>query len=91
MGYEFKIMINLEDSEKNEIENIFRANSNFVYQDNAFWAFRAKNNISKMPDLHLFFEKKEIYICQNNSSNVWNNLFELKIYLEDFEYQLIEL
>jgi hypothetical protein len=63
-----------------------------VFDNKTFWDFRQLENIGKIPNISLVFEKDEIYVCQYSSTDIWTDLDKLKNYIqnENIKYEILD-
>jgi len=81
MGFEYKVVIKLNDTNKQGIENIITELQNQTASKD------------KWPDAYIKIEEDGIYICQNRISNVFEGLEKIKNYLtgNNLNYTIEEL
>ncbi len=98
MGFEYKIIAKFTEKEISEIKYVLETSKDFdkkyEFNTKVFWDFRQLDNKGKMPNISVCFEKDGIYVCRYDTIEVWENLQELKEYIEHknirytiFDYQ----
>ncbi|MBP5992956.1 MAG: hypothetical protein KA518_03350 [Acinetobacter sp.] len=87
MGFEYKILVDLTQQQSLELQNLileqpcFSRKSDFKYD---YIEFRHPNNLDQkyMPNLRLLFEADGIYICNNSTTSIWDDLTIIRNHIE---------
>lgn len=86
MGYEYKIITKLSNEQVKDISTLLERQSIFQkkhhFEDKEHWHFKKFDNNGKMPSFFIIFETDGIYVCKNNTTQLWQDLEELKTYFE---------
>ncbi|WP_157541453.1 hypothetical protein [Hymenobacter aerophilus] len=96
MGFEYKISTFCTAEQLSNIRNFLQKHKYFdrnrLAYDKEFTEFRTAENTGVMPNLSIITEDDGIYICQHGSSYMWQDIEELKLYLqeEQIQYTIID-
>jgi hypothetical protein len=86
MGAEYKIEIILNSRFLDEVTKLIKSKELFektvVFNGKEHFEFRNSDNKGRVPNFTLIFEENGIYICKHDCSSLWENLVELKSYLD---------
>ncbi|WP_103070101.1 hypothetical protein [Aquimarina sediminis] len=96
MGFEYKIIAEFSEKHICEIQSLLEAKKEFdkkhVFDTIMFWDFRLSNNKGKIPNISISFENAGVYICRYDTSNLWENLQDLKEFIayENIKYTVLD-
>ena len=96
MGFEYRIIVKFTRKQLSEIEELLSTQKTFDKKcqlgNSEFMEFKKPDNLGKMPNVSLSFERDGIYVCQHGTDNLWESLDALKAFLkkEELTYKIYD-